>query len=129
MTRPEGAELVVRNRALHRRLVDGVTVEYRDDEGRIRGAQAHVIDFDDPAGNDWLAVSLFSVLEDRHRRRPDVVLFVNGLPLGVMELKNAAAENATVWSAWQQLQTYQAEVPTLLATNEVLVISDGACGC
>jgi type I restriction enzyme R subunit len=125
LTRPEGAELIQRNRALHRLLVDGVTVEYRDAGGDIRGAQARVIDFDDPAGNDWLAVNQFSVVENKHTRRLDVVLFVNGLPLAVLELKNAAAENATIWSAFQQLQTYQAEVPALLAANALLAISDG----
>jgi type I restriction enzyme R subunit len=111
LTRPEGAELIVRNRALHRLLVDGVTVEYRDAEGSIRGAQARVIDFDDPANNDWLAVNQFSVVENKHSRRPDVVLCVNGVPLAVVELKNAADENATIWSAFQQLHTYKAEVP------------------
>jgi len=125
LTRPEGADLIVRNRALHRLLVDGVTVEYRDADGSIRGAQARVIDFDDPAGNDWLAVNQFSVVEQKHSRRPDVVLFVNGLPLAVLELKNAAAENATIWSAFQQLQTYQAEVPVVFAWNALLAVSDG----
>jgi len=125
LTRPEGAELVARNRALHRLLVDGVTVEYRDAEGSIRGAQARVIDFDDPAGNDWLAVNQFTVVENRHTRRPDIVLIVNGLPLALVELKNAAAETATIWSAFQQLQTYKAEIPSLFATNGLLVISDG----
>ena len=125
LTRPEGADLIVRNRALHRLLVDGVTVEYRDTEGGIRGAQARVIDFGDPAGNGWLAVNQFSVVENKHSRRPDVVLFVNGLPLAVVELKNAADENATIWSAYQQLQTYQAEVSTLFAPNALLAVSDG----
>ena len=125
LTRPEGAELIVRNRALHRLLVDGVTVEYRSAEGEIRGAQARVIDFDDLAGNDWLAVNQFSVTENKHSRRPDVVLFVNGLPLALLELKNAADENATIWTAFQQLQTYKAEIPAFFATNELLVISDG----
>jgi type I restriction enzyme R subunit len=127
LTRPGlengGADLIVRNRALHRLLVDGVTVEYRDADGNIRGAQAQVIDFDDPAGNnDWLAVNQFSVVEQQHSRRPDVVLFVNGLPLAVLELKNAADENATIWSAFQQLQTYKAEVPALFAPNALLVV-------
>ncbi|MBI1849038.1 MAG: type I restriction endonuclease subunit R [Planctomycetes bacterium] len=125
LTRPEGADLIVRNRALHRLLVDGVTVEYRDADGSIRGAQARVIDFDDAAGNDWLAVNQFSVVENKHARRPDVVLCVNGLPLAVVELKNAADENATIWSAFQQLQTYKAEVPSLFAPNALLAISDG----
>jgi type I restriction enzyme R subunit len=125
LTRPEGAELIQRNRALHRLLVDGVTVEYRTAEGDIRGAQARVIDFDDPVNNDWLAVNQFSVVENKHSRRPDVVLFVNGLPLAVLELKNAADEDATIWTAFQQLQTYKAEIPSLFAPNAVLVISDG----
>jgi len=131
VTRPEGAELVGRNRAVHRLLVDGVTVEYRTADGAIRGAQARVIDFDGPDNNDWLAVNQFSVTERRGTacraptRRPDVVLFVNGLPLAVVELKNAADENATIWTAWQQLQTYKAEVPSLFAFNELLMVSDG----
>lgn len=125
LTRPEGADLVARNRALHRLLVDGVTVEYRDSDGSIRGAQARAIDFDVPEKNDWLAVNQFSVVEDKHSRRPDIVLFVNGLPLAVIELKNAADENATIWSAFKQLQTYKAEIPSLFATNALLVVSDG----
>lgn len=125
LLRPEGVELILQNRELHRLLVDGVTVEYRDGDGGIRGAQARVIDFDLPEANDWLAVNQFSVAENKHARRPDVVLFVNGLPLGVIELKNAAGQNATIWSAFQQLQTYQAEVPSLFATNALLVASDG----
>src|SRR5690606_15621339 len=94
-------------------------------DGTIRGAQARVIDFDDPAANDWLAVNQFAVVENRHTRRPDIVLFVNGLPLAVLELKNAADEEATIWTAYQQLQTYQAEIPSLFASNAVLVVSDG----
>ena len=125
LTRPEGADLIQRNRALHRLLVDGVTVEYRDAEGNIRGAQARVIEFDDPANNDWLAVNQFTVAENKHTRRPDVVLFLNGLPLAVLELKNAADEDATIWTAFQQLQTYKAQIPSVFATNAVLVISDG----
>jgi type I restriction enzyme R subunit len=125
LTRPEGGDLIQRNRILHRLLVDGVTVEYRDAEGEIRGAQVQVIDFDEFANNDWLAVNQFSVTENKHSRRPDLVLFVNGLPLAVLELKNAADEDATIWTAFQQLQTYKAEVPSLFASNAVLVVSDG----
>ncbi len=125
LTRPEGPTLEARNRSFHRMLVNGVTVEYPDGEGRIRGAQVRVIDFDKPANDDWLAVNQFSVTENQNNRRPDVVLFVNGLPLCVIELKNAADEDATIWSAWQQLQTYKAELPTLFSMNEALVVSDG----
>ena len=125
LTRADAPSLVERNRAVHRMLVEGVTIEYRRKDGAIAGTQVRVIDFDSPANNDWLAVNQFTVSEGQHTRRPDVVLFVNGLPLAVIELKNPADENATVWSAFQQLQTYQAQVPTLFATNAVLLASDG----
>jgi type I restriction enzyme, R subunit len=125
LTRPEVADLLARNRSLHRLMVDGVTVEFRSADGGIRGAQAKVIDFDDDAANDWLAVNQFSVVENKHSRQPHVVLFLNGLPLGVLELKNAATENATIWSAFQQLHTYQAELPTLFGLNALLAVSDG----
>ncbi|MDE0411192.1 MAG: type I restriction endonuclease, partial [Gammaproteobacteria bacterium] len=103
---PEGVSLETRNRAIHRMLVEGVNVECRGDDGVIRGMQVHVIDFEEPSNNDWLAVNQFTVVENRHERRPDVVLFVNGLPLAIIELKNPANEDATIWTAWQQIQTY-----------------------
>jgi type I restriction enzyme R subunit len=125
LTRPEGATLEAQNRATHRMLTHGITVEHRTTEGDIRGAQAKIIDFDDPEANDWLAVNQFTVTHQHHIRRADVVLFVNGLPLAVIELKNPAHEDATIWSAYQQLQTYKAEIPALFNTNELLVVSDG----
>ena len=125
LSRPEGATLEARNRSLHRMLVNGVTVEYRDSGGAIRGAQARVLDFEEMESNDRLAVNQFTVVENEHERRPDVVLFVNGLPLGALELKNPADENATIWSAWRQFQTYKAEIPSLFAYNAALMISDG----
>ena len=94
LTRPEGSTLEARNRAFHRMLVDGVTVEYRSAGGAMRGAQVSVLDYENPAKNDWLAVNQFTVVEGEHERRPDVVLFVNGLPLGLVELKNPANEKA-----------------------------------
>lgn len=125
VTRPEGPTLEAQNRALHRLLVDGVTVEYRRPDGSIGGAQARVLDFAAPGNNDWLAVNQFTVTENKHTRRPDVVLFVNGLPLVLVELKNAGDENATIWTAHQQLQTYKAELPALFAHNALLAVSDG----
>ena len=125
LTRPEGSTLEARNRAFHRMLVNGVEIEYREAGGRVRGNRVRVIDFDDPATNDWLAVNQFTVTENRNTRRPEVVLFVNGLPLGVIELKNPADEDATIWTAWQQLQTYKSELPTLFSMNEALMVSDG----
>ena len=115
LTRSEGSTAEARNREFHRMLVNGVEVEYREAGGRVRGDQVRTIDFDYPAGNDWLAVNQFRVTEDRNTRRPDVVLFVNGLPLGVIELKNPADEDATIWTAWHQLQTYKSELPSLFA--------------
>ena len=128
LTHPEGATLEARNRSFHRMLVAGMTVEYRPPDGNIRGEQARVIDFDDWAANDWLAVNQFTVAENQNTRRPDVVLFVNGLPLGVIELKNPTDEDATVWTAWQQLQTYKVELPSLFSMNEALIVSDGLSG-
>ncbi|HZZ62139.1 MAG TPA: type I restriction endonuclease [Roseiarcus sp.] len=126
LTRAEAPTLIERNRAVHRMLGDGVPVEYRRKDGSIAGAQARVIDFETPENNDWLAVNQFTVSEGQHTRRPDVVLFVNGLPLAVIELKNPADENATIWSAHQQLETYQEQIPALFTNNAALVVSDGA---
>ena len=124
LTRPEGASLETRNRAFHRMLIDGVNVEYRQDSN-VRGAYVTVVDFESPSVNDWLAVNQFTVVENKNERRADVVLFINGLPLGVIELKNPTDEDATIWSAWQQLQTYKNEIPSLFTANELLVVSDG----
>ena len=106
-------------------LVAGVTVEHVNAEGRVRGAQVRVLAFGQPARNDWFAVNEFTIVENKHERRPDIVLFVNGLPLAVVELKNPADENATIRSAFQQLQTYKAEIPSLFTFNAALVVSDG----
>ena len=125
ITRPEGSTLEARNRAFHRLLADGVTVEYRTPGGAMRGAQVSVLDFEDPTSNDWLAVNQFTVVEGEHKRRPDIVLFVNGLPLGLIELKNPADEKATVWTAWNQIQTYKAELSDLFTFNATLIVSDG----
>lgn len=95
LTRLSAPSLVERIRAAHRMLVDGVTVEYRRADGSIAGDQARLMDFDDLKNNDWLAVNQFTVAEGQHTRRPDVLLFVNGLPLAVIELKSPADENAT----------------------------------
>ena len=125
LTRPEGSTLEARNRAFHRQLTEGITVEARAADGATRGAQVNVVDFGDPQANDWLAVNQFTVTERDRTRRPDIVLFVNGLPLGIIELKNPADEDADVWAAWRQLQTYKAELPNLFSMNELLIVSDG----
>ena len=125
ITHHEGPMLETRNRAFHRMLVDGVAVEYRRPDGSIGGAQVRILDFEKPDENDWLALNQFTVVENKHTRRLDVVLFVNGLPLVLIELKSAVSEDATIWHAFRQFQTYKAELPTLFTYNALLVISDG----
>ena len=125
LTRPEFPSLVKNNHALHRMLVDGISVEMERPDGSRGHEPVWVVDFENPDNNDWVAVNQFTVVEDKHERRPDVVLFVNGLPLAVIELKNAATESATIWSAFNQFQTYKEQIPSLFAFNEALVISDG----
>jgi len=117
--------LVEENRRLHRLLVDGVPIEYLAEDGNLRGDQVRLIDFDDLEANDWLAVGQFTVVENGVQRRPDVVLFLNGLPVVVFELKNPGGEQATLDAAFNQLQTYKAQIPSLFRTNVALVISDG----
>ena len=123
--RVEGPSLIAANRQFHHMLVAGVDVEYRRPDGSIASDHARLIDFETPDNNDWLVVNQFTVTEGTKTRRPDLVLFVNGLPLAVVELKNAANEGAPMWSAYDQLQTYKSEIPTLFRYNELLVVSDG----
>ena len=119
----DSLSLILRNRAFHRMLTDGVTVEVAED-GAVRGEQVKLIDYENPDANDWLVVNQFSV-EEKRTRRPDIVVFVNGLPLAVIELKNPTDENATIETARKQFETYKAEIPSLFNANELLVISDG----
>jgi type I restriction enzyme R subunit len=123
--RVEGPSLISTNRRFHQMLVAGVDVEYRRPDGSIAGDLVRLVDFDDPANNDWLAVNQLTVVEGTKKRRADVVVFINGLPLAVVELKNAAGGGASIWNAYEQIQTYKAEIPTLFRFNELLVVSDG----
>ncbi|MCX7257951.1 MAG: type I restriction endonuclease subunit R [Polaromonas sp.] len=116
--------LLSANRHFHRLLVGGVPVQYQKD-GETRGDFVRLIDWAQPARNDYLAVNQFTLKGPQHTRRPDIVLFVNGLPLVLLELKNPADLNADVWKAFDQLQTYKAQIPDVFQYNEVLVISDG----
>ncbi len=120
-------DLVVNNRAFHRFLTEGIDVEIPADAayGGLRTVKVWLLDLDDIDNNDWLALNQFTVVEDGRPRRADVVLFVNGLPLAVLELKNPGDENATIKNAFNQLQTYKKDIPSLFITNEVMVISDG----
>ena len=125
VTVAQSPSLLANNRTFHRMLVEGVEVEYRRPDGSIGGDRVWLINFSDPDANDWLAVNQFTVIEGQHNRRPDIVQFVNGLPLGAIELKNAADENADIWTAFNQFQTYKQQIPSLFVHNAVLVISDG----
>ena len=121
----ETPSLIEENRRIHRLLVDGIDVEYRRPDGSIKGDKVRLIDFANSANNDFMVTNQFTVVESGHNRRPDVVAFVNGLPLVVIELKNAASENATIEDAFNQLQTYKAQIPSLFRTNAALITSDG----
>lgn len=117
-------DVTANNEAFHRMLTEGITITYQKD-GNQRGDLVWLIDFNRPENNEFLVVNQYTVVEGHVNKRPDVVVFVNGLPLVVMELKNPADENATFSSAFKQLQTYKQEIPTLFTCNGFLVISDG----
>jgi Type I site-specific restriction-modification system, R (restriction) subunit and related helicases len=117
--------LLAANRRLHQLLVNGVPVQYQHD-GETRGDFVRLIDFGNPAANEWLAVNQFAIKGPKHSRRPDLILFVNGLPLVLLELKNPTDENADIWKAFDQLQTYKEQIPDVFQYNEILVISDGS---
>ncbi|MBP8856929.1 MAG: type I restriction endonuclease subunit R [Anaerolineaceae bacterium] len=121
---PSSSAPISANCEFHRALVNGITVEVAEN-GRVSGKVVSLFDFETPDRNEWLVVNQFTVLENHINRRPDLVVFVNGIPLAVIELKNAADENATIWSAFNQLQTYKQQISSLFVYNEALVISDG----
>lgn len=120
----ERPSLIEENRRLHRALVEGVPVEFRIEDGTIRGDAVRLVDPEDRL-NDWLAIAQFTVTENGYKRRPDVVVFLNGLPVGVIEVKKPGEEAASLTAAFNQLQTYKAQVPSLFRTNAVLVTTDG----
>ena len=122
--RTESPNLLINNENFHRYLTDGVDVEVRTPSG-IRGEKVYIIDFTNPENNEFLAVNQFTIIEGSQNKRPDLILFVNGLPLVVVELKNAVDENANVKSAYNQLQTYKQAIPSLFTYNELLIVSDG----
>ncbi len=124
ITRSESPSLIENNRAFQKMLTDGVDIAWMGAEGK-KHDKAWLMDTTNPDNNDWLAVNQFTVVEDKRERRPDIVLFVNGLPLAVIELKNAADEKATIRHAYNQLQTYKDQIPSLFTYNELLIISDG----
>ena len=124
LERAESQSEVAENSRVHKLLIHGVPIEYRDPSGAVRTAGIHLIDFDNPANNDWLAVNQFTIIGNKNRR-PDVLVFVNGIPLALLELKNLANEHATLKNAWNQVQTYRKDIPAVFVPNAVTVISDG----
>lgn len=123
--RVESQNIVANNRLFHRYLVDGIDISYRKKDGSIAGDKVWLFDFKNPDNNEFLALNQFTVVENNNNRRPDIILFVNGLPLVVIELKNPADENATIDTAFNQFETYKNQIPSLFTYNEILVISDG----
>lgn len=128
LLRRDAPTLEQNNYDFHRLLTDGVTVELAGSDGRIRGHRVQLFDFDDPTHNDWVVANQVTVIDKQTGTgqlcRPDIVVWVNGLPLAVIELKNPASEQADIWRAYNQLQSYKRDIPSLFATNELLVISD-----
>ena len=117
--------LLEENRRIHKLMTEGVDVEYYAADGTLTAGKVSLLDFERPDKNDWLVVSQFVVIAGQYNRRPDVVVFVNGLPLGVIELKAPGSGNATLVGAFNQLQTYKKQIPALFNTNALLVTSDG----
>jgi type I restriction enzyme R subunit len=117
-------DLLHNNEEFHRLLVEKVKIPYQEN-GYERSHEVALIDFEHPANNQFLVVNQYTIIENNQNKRPDVLLFVNGLPLVVIELKNAASENADIKSAYQQIQTYKAIIPSLFTYNAICILSDG----
>ncbi|MCK4500409.1 type I restriction endonuclease subunit R, partial [Candidatus Babeliales bacterium] len=122
--RSESPLLITNNETFHRYLTEGIDIEYRTESG-IKGDKLYLVDFKCPENNEFVAINQFTVIDDTNNKRPDIVLFVNGLPLVVIELKNPTDENATIKSAFNQLQTYKSLIPSLFQYNALLIASDG----
>ena len=125
-TRLTSPSLEENNLAFHRMLTKGIEVQVRRDGGGMRGDLGWLVDFDEPDNNDWLVVNQFTVIEGKYNRRPDVMVFLNGLPIALFELKNPEDTNAHLRAAWNQFHTYKTQIPSLFHHNELVVISDGA---
>jgi type I restriction enzyme R subunit len=123
--RAESQNPVAENFRVHKLVTEGVPVEHRGTDGAVRTIRIWLIDYDEPTNNDWVAINQFTIIENGKNRRPDVIVFVNGIPLGLLELKNPTDEHATLKGAWNQLQTYRHDIPSLFVPNAVAVISDG----
>lgn len=124
LQRTESQNLVKNNQAFHDMLVNGMNVQVKE-KGRQTGKKLWLFDFENPENNEFAAINQFTIIEQNNNRRPDIIVFVNGLPLVVIELKNIADEKADIWSAYNQIQTYKAQIPSLFHYNELIMLSDG----
>ena len=125
LQRAESQDEAFENQRMHDLMVQGIPVETRASDGQTVTKLLQAIDFDNPANNDWLALNQVTIIQNGHNRRPDVLVFLNGLPVGLMELKNPADEHATMRNAWNQIQTYRHDIPIVFTPNAVTIISDG----
>ena len=121
----DSQDLVSNNHDFHNLLVNGIDIQYRRNNGLIKHDKVFMFDFNNIENNEFLAVNQFTIVEDKHERRPDIVLFVNGIPIVLIELKNPQDENADIWSAYRQIQTYLSEIPSIFRFNEICIVSDG----
>ncbi|AVF45515.1 MULTISPECIES: type I restriction endonuclease subunit R [Acinetobacter] len=124
LSKPESLDLVTNNRAFHRMLLEGVPVSYKKDDEWVND-QAFLLDFNQVTNNRFVAINQFTILGTKQPRRPDIICFINGIPFAVLELKSPTDENADIWDAFNQLQTYKEEISDLFVFNEALVVSDG----
>ncbi|WP_407512283.1 type I restriction endonuclease subunit R [Acinetobacter baumannii] len=124
LNQPESLDLVTNNRAFHRMLLEGVPVTYKKQDDWVHD-QAFLLDFNHVHQNRFVAINQFTVLGTKQPRRPDIICFINGIPFAVLELKSPTDENADIWDAFNQLQTYKEEISDLFVFNEALVVSDG----
>ena len=118
------SDVVDANEKFHKMLIEVVNVQYRDDN-EVRGDIVKICDFDTPENNEFLAVNQFTIVEKENNKRPDIILFINGIPIVLFELKNAVDENATIKKAYDQVEAYKGTIPTLFKYNEINIISDG----
>jgi type I restriction enzyme R subunit len=125
LKRAESQNPIDENYRVHKLITEGVPVEHRGPDGQVRTTRVWLVNFEDPEQNDWLAVNQFTVVEEGRNRRPDVIVYLNGLPVGLLELKNSSDQNATLKNAWNQIQTYRKDTPSLFVPNAITVLSDG----
>ena len=122
--RTDSQNQIINNQSFHKFITEGVPVEYKTKDG-IKHNYVQLFDLKEIKNNEFLAVNQFTIIEERNNRRPDILLFINGLPIVMIELKNPADENATTKSAFNQFQTYKQLIPSIFRYNEILVASDG----